>query len=83
MTHHPLDGNAIAVDAHYGQQPASTECPCCDGEGYIRCDCWPGDCICGYGDETCEECCGMGHIDPDDDYGDHLYEQARDRAMEK
>lgn len=45
------------------------KCPICHGKGYLRCDCWPGDCICGYGDETCEECSGHGFIDPDDDYG--------------
>lgn len=31
-------------------------CSACNGRGYTRCDCWPGDCICGFGDETCEEC---------------------------
>jgi hypothetical protein len=33
-------------------------CPCCKGRGY---------CICGYGDEDCEECCGEGWVYPDDD----------------
>ena len=44
-------------------------CQCCDGRGYVRCDCWPGDCICGYGDEDCEECGGTG--DADYDYYEH------------
>lgn len=46
-----------------------TKCPACSGLGFHRCDCWPGDCICGFGDETCEECGGEGIIDPsyDDD----------------
>lgn len=46
-----------------------TKCPACKGLGYFRCDCWPGDCICGLGDETCGECGGEGIIDPsyDDD----------------
>ena len=44
-------------------------CPACDGRGYHLCDCWPGDCICGYGDETCDECDGEGRIaDDDHDY---------------
>lgn len=41
-----------------------TKCPACSGLGYFRCECWPGDCICGCGDETCEECGGEGIIDP-------------------
>ena len=49
--------------------PPLKKCPICHGKGYLHCDCWPGDCICGYGDETCEECAGHGFIDPDDDYG--------------
>ena len=49
--------------------PNLKDCPICYGRGYLHCDCWPGDCICGYGDETCEECAGHGVIDPDDDYG--------------
>jgi hypothetical protein len=44
-------------------------CAICDGRGYHLCDCWPGDCICGFGDETCDECAGEGVIftgeDPD------------------
>lgn len=45
-------------------------CPVCHGKGYLRCDCWPGDCICAYGDEDCDECRGTGVIDPtyEDDY---------------
>jgi hypothetical protein len=47
------------------------KCPACGGLGYFRCDCWPGDCICGQDEETCFECEGEGLIDPtwDDDFG--------------
>jgi len=48
-----------------------TKCPACDGWGYHVCDCWPGDCICGFGDETCEDCEGTGFADSyDDDWPD-------------
>ncbi len=51
----------------------TTKCPVCYGRGYIPCDCWPADCICGYGDETCEYCDGYGNLDHTDgefdDYG--------------
>lgn len=40
-----------------------TKCFACDGRGYFRCECWPGDCICGFDDETCEECGGEGTLD--------------------
>lgn len=45
-------------------------CPVCHGKGYLRCDCWPGDCICAHGDEDCEYCRGSGldDWDADDDY---------------
>lgn len=46
-----------------------TKCECCSGRGYHRCACWPGDCICGYGDETCEECNGDGFVEPGDEDG--------------
>ena len=38
MTRHPLDGNAIAADAHYDRdEPGMTECSQCDGTGhYLR-----------------------------------------------
>ena len=36
------------------------KCTVCNGRGYIRCDCWPGDCICGWDDEPCEYCCETG-----------------------
>jgi len=41
-----------------------SKCPACDGRGYFYCDCHPADCICGVGDETCDECGGEGIIDP-------------------
>lgn len=44
--------------------PELKRCPVCNGRGYHLCDCWPGDCICGFGDEECEECRGEGVIDP-------------------
>lgn len=49
-----------------------TKCLACDGRGYHCCECWPGDCICGFGDETCDECGGEGIIDTsyDDDLSD-------------
>lgn len=40
------------------------KCLACNGRGYFRCDCWPGDCICGQHEETCWECEGDGWIDP-------------------
>jgi DnaJ-class molecular chaperone len=40
-----------------------TTCAACDGLGYFRCGCWPGDCICGFDEETCDECGGEGIID--------------------
>lgn len=51
-------------------QPPVKKCPVCHGKGYLRCDCWPGDCICAYGDEDCDECRGEGVIDTtyEDDY---------------
>lgn len=52
---------------HPGDEAMSdltTKCTACKGRGYHNCECWPGDCICGFGDETCEECSGNGFIDP-------------------
>ena len=43
-------------------------CTVCNGRGYIRCDCWPGDCICGWDDEPCEYCCETGVIGGCEDY---------------
>lgn len=43
--------------------PEFKRCPACNGRGYFRCECWPGDCICGEGDLDCEECCGEGVLD--------------------
>lgn len=50
-------------------------CVVCDGLGYLHCECWPGDCICGRGHEPCDECMGDGVIyddwpDLDDDHED-------------
>lgn len=50
---------------------SNPKCPACNGLGYHRCECWPGDCICGYCDEDCEECQGHGiPYDDEDDYYD-------------
>lgn len=43
------------------------KCPICRGRGYIRCDCWPGDCICGWDDEPCDNCEGTGWIYADEE----------------
>lgn len=40
-----------------------TTCTACNGLGYRRCACWPGDCICGLDDQDCFECGGEGIID--------------------
>jgi len=42
------------------------KCPVCHGRGSLRCDCWPADCICGWDDEPCDECGGIGWFDPDE-----------------
>ncbi|WP_147335647.1 hypothetical protein [Pseudotabrizicola alkalilacus] len=48
--------------------PARRRCTICHGWGYIPCECWPGDCICGFGDEDCEYCeDGWIYDDEDDD----------------
>lgn len=47
-----------------------SKCTACNGAGYFRCECWPGDCICGFGEETCDECGGEGIID--DSYDDGI-----------
>ena len=43
----------------------------CRGRGYFRCECWPGDCICGRDDEDCEQCDGTGWLYPDGGYPDY------------
>lgn len=53
---------------------ALKRCSVCGGRGYFRCDCWPGDCICGLDDEPCEECGGEGWIDPSYDYDEPYYD---------
>lgn len=48
-------------------------CRACDGRGYFRCECWPGDCICGQDEETCWDCDGEGVIYSEyDDYPDEI-----------
>ena len=51
--------------------PKRKRCPVCHGRGYLLCDCWPGDCICGFGDEECEECGGTGDADWNAYHMDH------------
>jgi hypothetical protein len=48
----------------------SKPCPVCHGKGYRRCDCWPGDCICAFGDEDCDHCDGYGRIWTDEEWDD-------------
>jgi len=43
-------------------------CTACNGRGYHHCECWPGDCICGWDNESCEDCEGSGLIYPEDEY---------------
>jgi len=43
------------------------KCKVCNGRGYTHCDCWPGDCICGWDDEECIACYGEGYFYPEDD----------------
>lgn len=52
------------------QESKATRCPICHGRGALRCDCWPGDCICGGDDEPCEGCDGHGWLHPDDTWDD-------------
>lgn len=47
--------------------PELKRCHWCHGLGYIRCECWPGVCICGEDERDCEACFGDGWIDPLDD----------------
>jgi hypothetical protein len=67
-----LTRSALARQGVAEQYPDSAvkekpkKCPVCFGWGYITCDCWPGDCICGYGNEECDECGGHGDLWPSD-----------------
>lgn len=65
-------GEMMVANSKSPETPKLKKCPVCNGRGYLRCDCWPGDCICGWGDETCEECGGHGWFDPDE-YPDEDY----------
>ena len=59
-------------------------CPVCRGRGALRCDCWPGDCICGWDDEPCDNCEGTGWIDTTYDYGDEdFWDQPEPTEEEK
>lgn len=55
-----------------------TKCKACNGRGYFRCECWPGDCICGQDEETCWECAGDGVID--NFYDDYYPDEESDPA---
>lgn len=48
-------------------------CRVCLGRGYIQCECWPGDCICGHGEQDCEYCDGTG-----DDWSDESDKYVRE-----
>ena len=50
------------ADALMVEDAKAVKCFACNGRGYLFCACWPGDCICGYGDETCDECNGDGYF---------------------
>lgn len=59
-----------AKGPNHRSEAMPTKCQVCHGKGYLRCDCWPGDCICAYGDEDCESCDGTGFVDDEwDDLG--------------
>lgn len=51
-------------------ETAPRRCPVCHGRGYIRCECWPADCICGIDDEECDFCDGTGEFEEWEDIGD-------------
>lgn len=55
------------------EMPKLKPCPVCHGRGYINCECWPGDCICGDSDRDCEQCHGEGWIDPLEDEDDAFF----------
>ena len=92
MTRHQLDGNAIAADAHYDR----AECPHCRNTSERDCEeCNDGKVMVaklypsGHSEalEDCPECDGTGIVlclcsEIDDDYGDYLYEQQRDREID-
>ena len=42
------------------------KCRVCNGSGYLHCECWPCDCICGMDYEPCGECEGSGFVLPDE-----------------
>ena len=58
---------------HATEHPPAKRCPICRGRGALRCDCWPGDYICGFDDEPCDNCDGTGWLYPDD-YEDAHFE---------
>lgn len=78
IAHRPASGIgmallAAALASEIGGAPTDESdkprrCTVCKGRGAIRCDCWPGDCICGWDDEPCEYCDGTGWIDREEDY---------------
>lgn len=57
-----------------GTDTTELTCPVCSGRGYHPCACWPGDCICGFGDQECENCGGTGRLYPYE--YEELYEAA-------
>ena len=57
-------------DQHVTEEPTK-RCHVCNGRGYFHCACWPGDCICSWGDEDCEECDATGWLDDNRMYDDY------------
>lgn len=57
-----------------GDGRETKKCPVCHGRGYRRCQCWPGDCICGEDDKDCEYCDGDGIVWVDDDDGENPHD---------
>lgn len=65
-------GNMRTPPIHYDDAPV--RCTACNGRGYRRCACWPGDCICGQDDVDCEACYGEGWVDTVEEYGEEPLE---------
>lgn len=60
---------------------ATKPCRACDGRGYFRCGCWPGDCLCGGDLDACFECEGAGIDAPE--YEDYDYQDGDDEDRQE